>query len=444
MTTYVHDLQELIKTESASAGLLVYTAKQPTQEDLEYAKDHRITIWGESELSYFESVADAIGTYARYEICHALGIETAEEKQITNVLAVRFRQPTSGSGHYVYMFSLTPEKLLKTCVLYRRAQGNPDAYQRMLRKNRLASVKRFVTRSDALLPPSVIVHLGSQVRWEGLDHPKEDKSGKTITLTNPADYELGVLEIPLGYASLELIDGQHRLYGFVETEPATKRAFNLSVIGLQDLPIAKRRDTFIAINDNSRRMDPNLVAYLKYTEDEDERQKDPEIMAIGIAVDLNKLTPFRDRIRLLDVGGHKITLKGISGYDLKSLLGPRGLLRKYYANDTASYISALRLYFGIVASTFAVPWSDPDRYIISTNRGLSAFLKLLKSLLRTSEGKLTEATVKKYIGALLAEWPDKEWDTAHLRSSYVGSKGWSDFHRDLVSAIQKTHSEFVG
>ena len=148
------------------------------------------------------------------------------------------------------------------------------------------------------------------------------------TLPRQNDYDLVVLNIPLEYASLELIDGQHRLYGFVSSDAATKNSFNLVVLGIKGLPPKKRRDTFIAINDNSRRMDPNLVAYLKFTNDDVACQKDTELMAIRIVVDLNGSTPFKKAIKLLDVGEQKLTLKGFSGYDLKGLIGPREVFAK--------------------------------------------------------------------------------------------------------------------
>ena len=63
---------------------------------------------------------------------------------------------------------------------------------------------------------------------------------------------------------------------------------------------------------------------MKYTNDEGECQRDNELMAIKIVVELNKATPFKNRIRLLDIGDQRITLKGFSGYDMKGLLGTRG------------------------------------------------------------------------------------------------------------------------
>ena len=101
---------------------------------------------------------------------------------------------------------------------------------------------------------------------------------------------------------MEILDGQHRLFGFANTDAATKKEFNLVVLGMGGLTSKKKRETFVAINDNSRRMDPNLVAYLKYTKDDAECQKSNELMAIRVAVDLNSETPSKGSIRLLDIG----------------------------------------------------------------------------------------------------------------------------------------------
>jgi DNA sulfur modification protein DndB len=440
LSTYIHDTQKLVQVAKAKAGLFVLTNVDISDQDKQYAKQKGILVWGEEELQYYEAVVEAIGVYAKYEIIHSFGIRTNEEKTILHVLALRFNQPYSDSSVDLFLFTITPEKLLKTCAIYRKAQGSGQAYQRMLRRDRLQSVRKFVTQEDALLPPNIIVHFGQKVTWDPINVPEVDANGKPITLTREKDAELVVLKIPMEYASLELIDGQHRLYGFVETEPATKGNFNLVVLGIKELPIDKRRDTFVAINDKSRRMDPNLVAYLKLTDDEVECQKNNELMAIRIVVELNKTDPFKNRIRLLDVGDQKITLRGFSGYDLKGLLGPRGLLRKYCKNETKEYVSALRLYFGIMKSMFKKEWLHPESYIIFTNRGVSAFLKLLKSIIKTCKCPLDEMIVKRYLLPLKDKW--SSWETSGLRSAYVGSKGWKDFHHDLVTTIREVYPDF--
>jgi DGQHR domain-containing protein len=441
-STYIHDMASIMSSAKANAGLLVYTKYKPDPSDVELAEQKRIKVWDEERLRYYEAVVEALGQYAKYELIHSFGLKTAEERNTHTALALRFNQPFAITNTEVFLFTVTPEVLLKTCVLYRRAQGSHAAYQRMLNKNRLRSVANFVRRETALLPTDIIVHLGPKVRVDELSMPEADAKGRPITLSRDSNYDLVSLSIPMIYASLELIDGQHRLYGFIHTEPATQKDFNLVVVGLRALPECQKRETFVAINDNSRRMDPNLVAYLKYTDDLHECCKYPEIMAIYIVVNLARSSPFQGRIRLLDFGDERLTLKGFCGYSLRGLLGPRGLLRIYYENSPDKCISALRTYFGILKSLFPKQWKEPDKYIMFTNRGISAFLMLLRSMLKTQNGRIGEAIIRKYLESLRRGWSDDQWETAKLKNSFVGSKGWKDFHRAIVDAIRKEHPGF--
>ena len=129
-------------------------------------------------------------------------------------------------------------------------------------------------------------------------------------------------------------------------------------------------------------------------------------------------------------------MKGLSGYDLKGLVATRGLLRRFIpSNSPNDYVQALRVYFSVFQSEFKTEWSDPDTYILATNRGVTALLKLLKSILRNEGGIPDEKRVKEYALALKQYW--KSWKTDDLKKSYVGSQGWKQFHLDLVEAIKK-------
>lgn len=379
-TAYVHDYKELKKVSGAKAVLFVSNEKDLNQDDKNYALNEGFIVWESEELDYYEALVDTLGAVAKYEILHSMGIETNEEAFIYHVLAIHFKQPFSNSDTDLFLFTANPEMLLRTCVVLRKAAGSKNAYQRILKKDRLSKIARFITQDDdSLLPPNIIVHFNEDVNWDSIDTPIQDSTGRKITLTKKDDSELVVLQIPMKYASMEIIDGQHRLFGFVNTNPATKKFFNLVVLGLANVSQKKRTETFVAINDNARRMDPNLVAYLKLTEDEEDCQKDNELMAINVVYKLNQTTPFKKKIRFLDRGNQKITLKGFAGYDLKGLLGERGLLRKYYSHNSDAYADALRLYFSMLKSLFPNEWNNPEKYIIFTNRGISAFLKLMKS-----------------------------------------------------------------
>ncbi len=164
-------------------------------------------------------------------------------------------------------------------------------------------------------------------------------------------------------------------------------------------------------------------------------------MSIKLAIELNKKPPFEDSIKTFDVGRQVLTLKGVSGYDLKSLIAENGTLRKYYSsNSSAVYLKVLRTYFKIIRSLFATEWADPKMYIVATNRGFTAFLKLLRSMLRTEEKKLTVPAMRKYLDALKKHFGT--WKTSERKKAYVGSQGWAQFHEDMVVAIRKEYPDF--
>jgi len=85
-SAHVNDWEQICKKANADTVLFVITGKEISPEDSKYARDKGFSIWTEDELSYYEAVAEAIGEYAKYEIIHALGINTKEEKSTHRVL----------------------------------------------------------------------------------------------------------------------------------------------------------------------------------------------------------------------------------------------------------------------------------------------------------------------------------------------------------------------
>jgi len=439
-SVHIHDYQELKKIAKADTVLFISSDKEPDACDFEYAKKNGMRVWGKDELDYFQSLVDTIGEYAKYEIINSLGVETREERTVHNVLALKFEQPFTNSGKELYLFTATPEFLLKTCVVLRKAVGSKEAYQRILNKKRLLPISNFISQPAALLPTNLVIYLSDDVKDNELTLPNKDKDGKNITIAKKEKCKVVLLQIPSKYASMELIDGQHRLFGFIKSNYNLRNNFNLAVLGITNIESELRTKTFVAINDKAKKVDPNLVTLLKYNEDENVCQNDNELMAIKIVYELNNTTPFKKRIKLLDVGNQKITLKGFAGYDLKGLIGNNGFLRKYYEHNTNEYLKIIRMYFSIIKSTFPDQWKDPERYIIFTNKGISAYLKLLRSMLRTEGKPLDDKIIKKYVGALKKNI--KSWDINTIKKTYVGSQGWKEFHRDLIKAIRKDYPNF--
>lgn len=446
ITAYVHDWSEIRTASKADKVLFVITKEMVVKEDKQYILENDMALWTEKQLDYYEVLVRTTGEFAKYEIVHSLGLRTEEEKDTHHVLSLKFSQPTMDSQSDLFVFPMTAERLLKTAVIYRRAVEDKNAYQRILKKRRLPGIGKYLSKEESLLPTDIVVALGAKVSFDKvkLSSPISDYQGQQLLLSRERAAELVRLNIPMEYASLEVIDGQHRIFGFIKTKKNVRDNFNLLIVGLKEkgkeMPTNRKRDLFVSINDTHKRMDANLVAYLKYTDSETECRRDPELMAINIVVKLNEISPFKNRIRLLDlVKGEHITLKGLSGYDLRILVGPRGTLRKYYPNNKSEeYVKVLKLYFSVISSIFMKEWNDPEKFIIATNRGITAFLKLLRQLLITTKGNLNKENVKKYISPL----KDFNWLTKDLKGVYVGTAGWRRFYDDLAEIIRKEHPKF--
>ena len=95
-----------------------------------------------------------------------------------------------------------------------------------------------------------------------------------------------------------------------------------------------------------------------------------------------------------------------------------------------------------VFQAFKAEWENPDKYLIATNRGITAFLKILRSILKSEEQELTKPIADKYIRALRKHWKGG-WETANLKHSYVGNQRWRQFHDDMAAAIRKELPDFT-
>jgi DNA sulfur modification protein DndB len=433
---HIAGLKELRSASKADAVLFVATGRELNERELRYFRRNKITVWTERQLHYYEALVLAIGAYAKYEIIYSMEIRTADQKIKITVPAVALKQPrlVGPSSVELYAFTLPAVTLLEISSVLRRARTNAFTYQRILSRERLPRIAEFLKKSSAILPTCIVAHLSDEAAVEPMPEEIQKKLGR--------DQHVVLLTIPNEYSSLEIIDGQHRLFGFAHTPKRVAEQFNLVVVGVRHLSTDKRSRTFVAINDKAKRVDPSLVSFLQYTDNEKTCLKHPYLMAIKVAVELNNRDPFKNAIRLWDDGPQTITLKGISGYDLKGMVGETGLLRKYYPNHSASYVGVLRAYFGIIREVFENEWKAPKTYIVATNRGVTAFLKLLKSMLKNEQGRASEGKMRTYVQIIKRRWVRHTWETSKLDTSYSASQGWKQFHRDLVRTIQKERPNF--
>src|SRR5258706_6550612 len=171
-----------------------------------------VTLLDEKDLEYYELLILQVGTAARYQfladVLQGRGIPGLEIK----IPAIRAKMGGSTS----YSFSISPEYLLKIAFVSHRARGKAsdiDAYQRLLKKSRLRSIRQYIS-DGGIFPTNIVVNI-AESRWLTFDRGKQEGDDKNATF--------GLLTIRPAYRVAWIIDGQHRLFSYADHPSANKR-----------------------------------------------------------------------------------------------------------------------------------------------------------------------------------------------------------------------------
>ena len=211
-------------------------------QDLNFAQQgHKIYVWDEQTIEYYEELSKIIGEYARFSFLGELGIQPRIESQI------KYPSFKCNLDRYTaYIFMAEPDKLLRVAYVARREVGNEKYYQRILKRERLANIERFV-RKGGIFPNNIILSfqkapLFTPLKQEWLDWPKW--------------LEFGILSFPDTYRNCWIIDGQHRLYSFAKlNQPSIK----IPVLAFVKLEVEKQAQFFVEINKEQKPVDPDLL-----------------------------------------------------------------------------------------------------------------------------------------------------------------------------------------
>lgn len=224
--------------------------------------------------------------------------------------AIKVEQPL---GDF-YVVSIPAEILLKVCYTIRAEilDGYEDqsishvgafinklvGNQRITTKSRLEEIKRYTETVDASFPNSIILGVNyssdgilvtdEDVRWD-----IEKKESGFYYLTIPTEKKLA-----------SIIDGQHRVFGFSNSNC---KDMELLCSVYLDLPLAYHGRIFTNININQRRVDKNL-AYNLFQFDMEQGEPpswSPETLAVYFTRVLSedKSSPLRGKIKLGVVNG---------------------------------------------------------------------------------------------------------------------------------------------
>lgn len=214
--------------------------------DLAKMREWDIVHFSDAVINYYCELVKHLGTCARFQLLGNLFANQEIRNMEDKVPAIQGEM----GGHKYYSFSIEPERLLKIGYVLHRNEANKNmmpTYQRLIKKKRLSDVQKFIN-AGGYFPNSLIISIDS--RGKGLQF---DASG---TKVDGAHSRLGVLHLPKRYRSAYIIDGQHRLYGYSDSDYATTNS--IPVVAFVDLDRQEQIKLFMDINENQKAVPKTL------------------------------------------------------------------------------------------------------------------------------------------------------------------------------------------
>jgi len=403
--------------------------------------------WDNITLTYYIKTAHTIRQATKYQILREFELNPKPAGAHWED-AVQIRQ----DGLEMYLLGVTPSVLLKIGYVSRRASGRPSAYQRILSAERIDKVSEFLRSRGALLPNAIIIAFD--------DEPEVQKN---------LHFKDGQLHFPSRYCSAWIIDGQHRLYGFLNTKHKVgkedaKKQFKLPVVAFRSMNLLHQNRTFVSINYNQKKIDPNLLCDLA-TElpDLNNELTWPSLLV----AELNELQPLKNKIKISELHHArpiKITsfaqyglLEGLLGFDRKSRtyrgplhtfspFNPRALVKSSVNRESMrKQVGLLQRYFDAVHYNTSKPdeakdpWRNKRKYSLLKPTGINALLLALSRLLE--KFPRAEADMRKDLRTYLKPLKRVRFTRAYVANRGGGWKGFRSLANVVLIQLNKVHGD---
>lgn len=407
----------------------------------------------EDTIEYYLNLFKQLGLATRYQLLGSL-FYGQEIPEIDNLVpAIRGKM----GGHTYYSFSIEPEKLLKIGYVLHRNKANINmmpTYQRLIKKSRLKSVQKFIDEQKGYFPNSIVISIDSGGRRLNFD--------KANTQVNSTISDVGILHLPKKYRSAYIIDGQHRLYGYAETEYKIKNT--IPVVAFVDLDRSEQVKLFMEINENQKSVSKNLRLTLNsdllWTSSNLLEQQKALSSRIAIYLGETRLSPLFNKI---SIGEDKkiITSEAIVNSLKKgSFLGKvsKNKIEKlgtFYNGDIDNTFERLRKYlllsFEYLKENLEDLWEKEDNIII-INKGIYAITRLLSDIVdhllnekiineKSKPQEIFDET-KHYLDPIVNFYKNISDEVIeNLKSSY-GAGGDIKYWRTLQKAVSDKLTDF--
>ncbi|MDB4918466.1 DGQHR domain-containing protein [Mucilaginibacter sp.] len=430
-----------------------------TESDLGLLQKYEILHFDEETLEYYQDLSKHLGLAARYQLLGNIfsgQIIPEIENKIPAILGKM-------GGHTYYSFSIEPERLLKIAYVLHRNKANKKlmpTYQRLIKKSRLISIQHFI-ENKGFFPNSLVINIETE---------KSLHFERANTQVDSSISKIGILHLPKTYRSAYVIDGQHRLYGYANSE--YRQTNTIPVVAFINLNRTEQVRLFMQINENQKAVPKNLrntlnADLLWNSSDLEERIK---AIKLQVAQDLGEDidSPLYDKIIIGEntkTNQRCITIDSVkTALDRSNFFGVinKNTIRKegsFFVGDSEStywkLLPFLKEAFRYFQENLKDEWKigEGNDGILTINAGIISLIRIFSDVIDhlTAERKInakseiTEKIIEEskfYFDPILAFYKNLTTEERlDLRKSY-GDAGRAKYWRKLQQVIAQSRQDF--
>lgn len=321
-----------------------------------------------SKLAYFQLIS---------YLCKKQEIKSISSEAL-KIPAIRTKY---GKNTFAYLFGVHPATLIPLSTVPHRKLDFDDNlnhnYQRLIKKNKVSAIKKFIENERGIFPTNIIISIESR-------DFKFDPFGKAIN-----EIQHGTLILPKKYHSINVIDGQHRLFAYDGLEQAKKDL--IYVVAFEFMELEDQIKTFIDINEKQTKVSPSLLwdLYPSILSKNDTKYR---ISILVKNLNEEKASPFYGVIKYDSApysdSEPKFSLESIctaikSEKIVETVDHIMGLLQIPNTNDSITQ-TVLELWFNTIKKLGLDHWNRKDQTLnlLRSNQGFGALLKIFSEVIQ--------------------------------------------------------------
>ncbi|OGD20064.1 MAG: hypothetical protein A2W03_00085 [Candidatus Aminicenantes bacterium RBG_16_63_16] len=446
-------LEECLKKKYHKKFVESILATKDSNSILKRHKDEihqmRIKIMDDRDLNYYRSIQRATGIGVEHLFWGRIAPKIfSPENEPIPALCIRL-----GKKKEAYIFAANPRDILCRSFISHRELHEPEegviGYQRMLQPKKLNKIAQFISDGNNFPTPIVVAFRKAGKYFQQTVKEQQIQQGDHKTII------FGHVRLPSETGSMQLIDGQHRLFGYTKVEYNENHI--IQVVAYNRLVDPSPANLFVEINHEQTPVKSNLLWELYpdiYSPD------DPQyyLAVISRAIESSISKEIPDKVEHISRGTHgpitfqtlcgEVKKTGLVGKNSGILFAATGINWQQVEERLESVFNAL---FGAMIDLGKDNVAVNSEFFF-TNNGIIPIIRIAARIIGQdikgdlqilSRRQILQEVFKKYLTPLYEFYGSKTIpDLAHFRRAGTGNSGQNKTDDRMTELIRKEKPNF--